>query len=153
MALVSSDGGLTGVMGAAGRALSKPKGAGFVAKSWLGDDGDPALQETAFARPGFEGAKGDLTARVAGITLHHLFGKGAAERVRAACSDGALVVLATEWEGPRPEGCMLFDPLRLKETGALAVYAGPEGPRILTARAAGGDRLWNRPPARRAAPQ
>lgn len=149
VALVSNDGGLTGVIGEAGRALSRPKGAGFVAKSWLEDDGDMAPQDAAFARPGFEGAKGDLTAHVAGLTLRHLFGKGAADRVGTACRDGALVVLAAEWQGPRPGGCTLVDPLSLKKTGALAVHAGPEGPRIVTARAVAGDRLWNRPaPAR-----
>lgn len=149
-ALVSSDGGLAGVMAEAGRALSKPKGAGFVAKSWLEDDGDLAAQDQAFTRPGFEGARGDLTADVAGLTLRHLFGKGAAERAGAACRDGALVVLSVEWEGPRPGGCTLVDPLSLKKTGALAIYAGPDGLRIVSARVAAGDRLWNRPPERRA---
>ncbi len=151
LALVSGDGGLTGVAGEAGRALSKPKGAGFVAKSWLEDDGDLVVQEAAFARPGFAGAKGDLTAVLPGLTLRHLFGKGAAERAAAACRDGAVVVTAAEWEGPRPEGCLFFDPLRLRETGALAIHPGPDGPRIVTAREAAGDRLWNRRAPRRPA--
>lgn len=151
LALVSGDGGLTGVMAGTGRALSKPKGAGFVAKSWLEDDGDLAAQEAAFARPGFAGPKGDLTAVLPGLTLRHLFGKGAAERAAAACRDGAVVVTAVAWEGPRPEGCLFLDPPRLRETGALAIHAGPEGPRIVTAREAAGDRLWNRRAPRRPA--
>jgi len=146
LALVSGDGGLTGVLGEAGRALSKPKGAGFVAKSWLEDDGDMGTQETAFARPGFRGTRGDLTAEVAGLTLRHLTGKGAADRVADACRAGALVVTPAEWDGAPPEGCLFFGPRQLKATGALAVYAGP---RIVTARDAAGDRLWNRRPAAR----
>lgn len=139
--LVSADGGLTGVLGASGRALSKPKGAGFVAKSWLEDDGDLATQEAAFDRPGFRGAKGDLTAEVAGLTLRHLTGRGAADRVAGACRAGTLVVTSVEWEGPPPPDCLFFDARRLRATGALAVHPGP---RIVTAREAVGDRLWNR---------
>lgn len=139
--LVSADGGLTGVLGAAGRALSKPKGAGFVAKSWLEDDGDLATQESAFARQGFRGAKGDLTAEVAGLTLRHLTGKGAAGRVAGACTGGALVVTSADWDAPSPGGCLLFDSRKLTATGSLAIYPGP---RIVTAREAAGDRLWNR---------
>ena len=144
--LISGDGGLTGVLGDAGRALSKPKGAGFVAKSWLEDDGDTGAQEAAFARPGFRGAKGDLTAEIAGLTLRHLTGKGAADRVAAACRTGTLVVTSADWDGAPPEGCLFFGPRQLKATGALAVYAGP---RIVTSREAAGDRLWNRRPAPR----
>ena len=144
--LISGDGGLTGVLGDAGRALSKPKGAGFVAKSWLEDDGDTGAQEAAFARPGFRGAKGDLTAEIAGLTLRHLTGKGAADRVAAACRTGTLVVTSADWDGAPPEGCLFFGPRQLKATGALAVYAGP---RIVTSREATGDRLWNRRPAPR----
>ncbi len=146
--LVSGDGTLTGVMGEAGRALSKPKGAGFVAKSWLEDDGDTALQEAAFVRPGFAGGKGDLSADVRGQMLRHFTGKGAAERARAACRDNAFVVLAAEWEGPVPTACTVYDTRRLRETGALAVHAGPDGLRIVTARDAAGTRLWNRRPER-----
>lgn len=148
-ALVAGDGALAGVMGAEGRALSKPKGAGFVAKSWLEDDGDMATQEAAFARPGFSGAKGAMAAEVAGVTLWHLTGKLGSAQVGAACRKGAIVVLSIPWEGPLPEGCTLLDPVRLRQTGALAIYPGAAGPRIVSARATAGDRLWNRRAASR----
>ncbi|MFN6951809.1 MAG: ComEC/Rec2 family competence protein, partial [Albidovulum sp.] len=141
--LVAADGGLTGVLGPAGRALSKPKGAGFVAKSWLEDDGDGATQEAASARPGFRGARGDLTATVAGLTVRHLTGKGASDRMADACTDGALVVTTEVWEGPAPADCIVFDRRKLEITGALAIHAGPK---IVTARETAGDRIWNRPP-------
>lgn len=152
LALVSGDGGMTGVLGPEGRALSKAKGAAFVAKSWLEDDGDMAVQEAAFARPGFSGAKGDMTAEVAGVTLRHLFGKGAATRAHAACTGGAIVVSSVDWEGAAPADCTLFDPAKLKATGALALYAGKDGLRIVAAREMAGRRLWNRPAARGPAP-
>ncbi|MCB2115138.1 MAG: ComEC/Rec2 family competence protein [Rhodobacteraceae bacterium] len=147
--LVSGDGTLTGVLGTGGRALSKPKGAGFVAQSWLEDDGDVANQEEASLRAGFSGGKGNLTAALAGLTLRHFAGKGAAGRAAGACAPGTLVVLSEEWTGPRG-ACLIFDLARLRETGAIAVYPEAEGVRIVTARDAAGARLWNAPPARRA---
>ncbi len=50
--LVSGDGAMIGLMTDAGRDLSKGKGAGFVAQSWLEDDGDMTAQDAAFAREG-----------------------------------------------------------------------------------------------------
>ncbi len=147
--LIASDGGIVGVMGPDGRALSKPKGAGFVAKSWLEDDGDLAAQDAAFARSGLVGEKGALSAMVAGGPAWHFTGKGASERAASACHGGGLVILSTDWEGPEPTGCRIFDPAKLRETGAIAVYAGTNGPRIVTAREIAGRRPWNSPPERR----
>lgn len=48
--LVSDSGGLIGVMTPEGRALSKPRGDGFVARIWLENDGDAAPQEIAAER-------------------------------------------------------------------------------------------------------
>ena len=48
--LVADGGGLVGVLTEQGRALSKPKGAGFVASNWLENDGEPIAQDEAAAR-------------------------------------------------------------------------------------------------------
>ncbi len=141
--LVSSDGAIAGLLGAEGRALTKPKGAGFVAKSWLEADGDLAEQDAAFVRMGFQGPKGALTADLSGTTIAHFSGKGSAGRAGDACNGGALVILSEEWSGPAGP-CLMYDKSKLRETGALAVYVGSDGLRILTARDAAGDRLWNR---------
>jgi competence protein ComEC len=45
--LVAGSGGLVGVMTPEGRALSKARGDGFAADSWLENDGDPVGQEAA----------------------------------------------------------------------------------------------------------
>lgn len=141
--LVASDGSMAGLMGPEGRALTKPKGAGFVAKSWLEDDGDLAEQDAAFARQAFQGAKGALWANLAGTPFSHFTGKGAADRAQAACTKGALVILSEDWTGSQGP-CMIYDTTRLRETGALAVYADADRMRIVTAREVAGDRVWNR---------
>ncbi|SPH17709.1 ComE operon protein 3 [Defluviimonas aquaemixtae] len=142
--LVAGDGGLVGLRTAEGRALSKPKGAGFVAKSWLEDDGDMALQEDAFARPGLQGEKGAMRAGLGTVAAWHFTGKGAESRAAAACRDGALVILSARWEGAEPGTCQVYDAARLRQTGALAVHLDDGKLRIVTAREIAGDRLWNR---------
>ncbi|MHA3978616.1 ComEC/Rec2 family competence protein [Halovulum sp. GXIMD14794] len=48
--LLDPEGKIVGVATAEGRALSRPRGAGFAAKVWLENDGDPADQKSAAAR-------------------------------------------------------------------------------------------------------
>lgn len=141
--LISGDGTLVGLMTPAGRAISKEKGGGFIAKSWLEDDGDGALQPDAFQRAAFSGGKGALMADLKGQPLRVFTGKGAAGRARDACRDGAIVVLSEDWAAPSG-GCILFDRRKLRRTGAVAVYQAAEGPMFVSARDLAGDRLWNR---------
>ncbi|GAB4387794.1 ComEC/Rec2 family competence protein [Albidovulum sp.] len=146
--LVAADGTLAGLLGPEGRALSRPRGAGFVAQSWLEDDGDPADQATAFARPGFSGQKGALRGELGGRPVWLLSGKGGAARLAEVCAAGALVILAERWRGAVPGDCLLYDAGRLARTGSLAIGVGPAGFRIVTARETAGARLWNRTPPR-----
>ncbi len=152
--LISGDGGLVGLMGDGGRVLSKPKGAGFVAQSWLEDDGDLAAQETAFARGAAPARRGAWQGMFAGHTLHHLTGKTAPDRAAALCADaapGTVVVLNGDWpEAAERGGCEIFDLARLNATGALAVDADGDVLRLTSARDSAGTRLWNTP--RRARP-
>jgi len=148
--LVSSDGVLLGLMGPEGRALSQPRGAGYVADSWLEDDGDMALQGQAAARPGFTGPKGARAAMLGGVPIRQLTGKTAPEALPGACTGGALVILAGDApEGWKPQGagadCDLWDRRRLRRSGSLAIWPDPAGGlRIVTAREVAGSRLWNR---------
>jgi competence protein ComEC len=138
--LVSASGGLVGVMTPEGRVLSKPRGDGFAAESWLENDGDAAEQEAAYARPGLGGEAGTLAFALGDLPVVHLSGRGAADRVETACAGGALVILTTA-SAPR-EGCTILDAARLAETGTVAVWATPEGPRMVTVRDWTGRRPW-----------
>ena len=126
--LVSDKGTLVGVMTPQGRALSKSRGAGFVARNWLENDGDGAAQEAAGAR----WHAGDII---------HLSGKRAVAGF-AGCVKGQIVVSSVAFDqGQLP--CTVYDPVRLAQTGALAFSMGPDGVWLQrTARSVAGTRLW-----------
>ena len=137
--LVSESGGLVGWMGEGGRALSRPRGDGFVARVWLENDGDAAPQEVAAARAGPEGW--EHMTLPDGRALHHLHGRSGPERAPALCRGGAILVLSEAWDGRGP--CTVLDPETLRESGAVAIRADPSGVRLVTARDRAGRRLWN----------
>ncbi|RME14144.1 MAG: ComEC family competence protein [Alphaproteobacteria bacterium] len=139
--LVSASGGLVGVMGPEGRALSKPTGDSFSARVWLENDGDSASQAEAAARRGFRGARGDRRGRLGAATVAHLTGRGAAGRLEAACAEAALVVVSTDVPEP-PGGCTVFDAARLEQTGALALWPDASGLRVVSVAETSGHRPW-----------
>ena len=146
--LISQSGGLVGVLGPEGRALSKPRGDGFAARSWLENDGDGGTtQQAAFARPGFSGDKGARRFVTGGQAGVHLFGQGAAGRLVAECRPDRWVITTAKYDG-QGGGCHMFDANVLKRTGAVAVYSGAKGLRVVTARQQAGQRLWNSPALR-----
>jgi len=127
--LVSDTGTLVGVMTDGGRALSKKRGAGFVARNWLENDGDGNDQYIANTR--WRGG-GDVV---------HLSGKRAVAAFDG-CTKGQVVISSV----PMPSAdlpCVVHDPDTLKHTGALAYQQGPDGLELAaTARQVAGDRLW-----------
>jgi competence protein ComEC len=138
--LIAGSGGLVGVMTPEGRALSKARGDGFAAESWLENDGDPVGQEAAFARAGFAGDEGARALSLGGVRVVHLTGRGAAEGLADACTGGAVVVMTAEAEADGD--CTLLDARRLSQTGTVALYAGPEGLQVQTVRDWVGRRPW-----------
>ncbi|WP_339767287.1 ComEC/Rec2 family competence protein [uncultured Pseudosulfitobacter sp.] len=141
-ALIAEDGGIVGVMTTQGRALSKEKGAGFVAQNWLENDGDGADQRRAAAR-WQAGDVADRTklATVGQIELVHLIGKRALAGF-GPCATGQVVVLSVTPDAPLGD-CDVFDPKRLRTTGAIALVQGRDGIRLRTARQVAGDRMWS----------
>ncbi|GGD33863.1 ComEC/Rec2 family competence protein [Sinisalibacter lacisalsi] len=139
--LVTASGGLVGVMTPEGRALSKPRGDGFAARVWLENDGDPVTQDIAHARRGFDGEAGAREADLGGRRLVHLTGRGARERLAAACARADVVVLSMTAEAV-PPGCTLYDEAALQATGALALYPGAAGLRVESVAETGGRRPW-----------
>lgn len=146
--LISETGGLVGVMTAEGRSLSKPRGEGFAATSWLENDGDAALQPEAAFRAGFQGEKGALWFELADLRFLHITGRGAADRAMANCANGIVIVVSGP-VAPPSAGCRIFDPTLLSETGAMAVYASAKGAEFVSAAEKSGRRLWNNADMRR----
>ncbi len=138
--LISEGGGLVGVLTPEGRAMNKPRGEGFVARSWLENDGDRALQDQAFARAGFDGARGALRVQVAGAAFLHISGRGWADKIADGCTAGWVIV--PQKVADAPPGCQLLDRIKLAQTGAIAVYPGDAGPRLIGAKTLSGPRLW-----------
>jgi competence protein ComEC len=139
--LISPSGSLVGVLTPEGRALSKPRGDSFAAETWLENDGAPAPQEDAHARPGFSGVPGALTFPLGEASAIHLTGRGAAARMAEVCASHALVVLAAKAAGGGP--CAVIDETSLARTGAVAIYAEEGATRAVTARDRAGHRPWN----------
>lgn len=131
--LIDDQGLMVGVMGPGGRALSREKGAGFVAGVWLENDGSARDQPSAAA-----------LWPVAGVPLRHL--RGTKEVAAATCRGGDILILSHPAPGPLP--CEVFDPPRLETTGAVAITLG-DGGKMQTARAVAGRRLWNDEAVRR----
>lgn len=127
--LIADSGTLVGVMTADGRALSKPRGAGFIARNWLENDGNAATQEIA--------------ARLwstAGDKIIHLNGKRAVAAF-TGCHADQIVVASVPVE--RQVDCLLLDPKKLRLTGAVALTNVDGKLSLKTARAAAGARLWS----------
>jgi len=134
--LVSDTGGLVGIMTEKGRALSKPRGNGFVAQIWLENDGDGADQAQAASRwPAPEGRVRRF--EVGKTKVVHVIGKRAASSVTSCAPD--QIVIASVAFAP-DGGCDVYDVDRLRKTGSLAVNSG----QIVYARDLAGDRMWNR---------
>ena len=137
--LVADSGGLVGVLTDQGRALSKSRGAGFVARNWLENDGDGADQVAAAAR--WPGPGGKVQVMDTGsVQIVHVIGKTGAAQVQG-CTGQQVVVASVSLALNGP--CQVFDPRRLMQTGSLAISGG----RIVTARQMSGRRIWNTPDA------
>ncbi len=142
LVLVSQSGGLVGVLGADGRALSKARGDGFAASSWLENDGDTAVQAEAATRSGFE-VEGRKRRLVLGDTvILHATGKRAAETALDECGQVSLVVLNVYAD--TPSDCRVFDLGSLNKSGALAIHEAAGALQILSVRDVTGERLWSR---------
>ncbi|WP_158964004.1 ComEC/Rec2 family competence protein [Chachezhania sediminis] len=138
--LIAETGGLVGAMTGQGRALSRERGSGFIARIWLENDGDSADQVQAAGRwPG--GGERVPRLHAAGLEILHVVGKRTAESWTECRADQIVIAsVPLKLSGD----CQIFDPPRLQQTGSLAV--GPQG--ILSATEVAGQRLWTPRPRR-----
>lgn len=144
--LVSDSGRLVGVLTEQGRALSKPKGDGFAARSWLENDGDPHLQADAAGRAGIEHGDMEFRLVVEGREIVHLRGKRGPERVPKACETADLVILSEV--STAQAACAVLDAAALRRSGAVSIWPNSGGLEVVTAQEVSGTRLWS-PGARR----
>lgn len=134
--LVASDGKLIGLLGPEGRALSKPKGGGFAARTWLENDGDLALQEQAAERAGFVVDPLGQRFAIGGKSGMLLSTKADIEGFDV-CELAEIVITATTASG---NGCLIVDSALLVKSGALAVY---DDLRVVPTKSA--QRIWSPP--------
>ncbi len=133
-------GGLVGVAGPEGRAISAARGGGFMVENWLENDGDLAGRTAALARAGFVGVAGGQVFGFGGRT-GLVLARG--EPVPAgACLRHALIVRPdpAEQDGP----CLMISNDLLAKTGTIAIVAGHEGINIRLTQS--GTRVWSRGP-------
>ncbi|MFV2052606.1 ComEC/Rec2 family competence protein [Aliiroseovarius sp. YM-037] len=139
--LISESGALFGVMTEDGRALNKPRGDGFVALSWLENDGDNSPQDAASERPGIVGERGRQRIHLGGVGFQMLSGRGADEVLSVACETGDWVVFSGEADVP-PKPCNLLDQDKLRSLGSVAFSVRNQGLHMETAASKAGQRLW-----------
>lgn len=149
--LISAEGDAVAIMGQAGRVPSKPKGGAFAVAEWLEADGDPSDQETAAARPLWDGKPGLRSAHLSlpsgDIDVSHLTGKKAVAAAAGLCRSKTLLISDADLSkvlGPDP-ACVVFDLKRLRRTGSVALEPTGSGYRIVTARQLAGRRDWTDP--------
>jgi len=153
--LLSDSGMLVGAVGPQGRWLSRGRGSGFVAQSWLRRDGDGVEQPQAAARPPprwlvrvYRKRKRAVWRKGGGGVALFTGRKIAATDLARLCADFRLVVLS-RLSAPRPPGgCRFISHGDLQRDGAVAVWLNGKGVppgrelRIVTARQLAGQRLW-----------
>ncbi len=137
--LVADSGALIGVLTDAGRVLSRAKGDGFAAESWLENDGSVMLQADANALPGLAVAGKAARVTVAGTEVLILTGE-VAPREMPGCDGADILILSVVDERDRP--CEVFDARRLRDTGALAGVVVDGKLTFQTTRELTGNRLW-----------
>ena len=130
-------GGVVGVMGPEGRAVSAARGAGFMVVNWLENDGDLAGQEVAAGRPGFGEGEGGRVFAFAGRT-GLLVAKGD-PLPAGACQRHAVVVVQDVVAADGP--CLMIDTGLLERSGTIAILAAASGARVQVTQAH--QRIWS----------
>ena len=141
--LIADTGRLFGIATEAGRVLSSDKGNGFVATSWLEDDGDRASQVEAWARGRLERVRNRIEAPVPGLGRLLYVGASDMSEAETACAESAILV-APNWEGVPDGPCLFIGRGLLDRDGALAIDVTPRGLRVTGALAANRARPWTR---------
>lgn len=141
--LIAESGALVGVLQADGRALTRPRGEGFVARNWLEADGDSADQARAAARLGQHDGDG-VRFEFAGQVWLHLVGRQAAGQLVEHCHSDVRIVTDLRLDGPEPGTCHVIDGRALSRSGARAAYIRGGNIHWREAHVQAGNRPWTR---------
>ncbi|MCC5971371.1 MAG: ComEC/Rec2 family competence protein [Pararhodobacter sp.] len=141
--LIAESGKLVGLNTPQGRALTRPRGEGFVARNWLEADGDAADQAGAALRLGAD-AGSPPRFMFAGTEWVHLTGRRAPEQLDAFCHDGVVAVVDFRLRGSPPGACQVIDARALAQSGARAAHLRGDALHWRFAREVAGARPWTR---------
>lgn len=140
--LIADSGGMAGVMTPQGRALSKPRGDGFAADNWLENDGEVVAQDIAAMRAGWVQTDQARQATVADLTVRMVSGEARVAGLTGC--DGVDILIANAMAPAGLGPCLVIDLPRLRQTGAISVYADADGLRFVSVADVTGERLWTR---------
>ncbi|MBA84916.1 ComEC/Rec2 family competence protein [Thalassobius sp. S69A] len=135
--LISEQGALVGLQTGEARALSRARGQGFVARSWLENDGLRRDQAAA-------AQLWPVVPVVDGLHVQVVRGKRAQETVSCTAQDWVI----SDRVLPQGLPCRVTDARVTRRTGALALYETARGIEIRSANARAGCRPWSRCPSR-----
>lgn len=142
--LVADNAALAGVMTEDGRALSRARGHGFIAKSWLENDGGDRDRDAASRRAAQFATADDasLSFRV-GQRRVSVFFSADSETVEAACRRTPVIVTNRDTDAPLLGPCVILGPTEMARTGGMAIRLDNTDVKVSTVRGVHGFRLWN----------
>ena len=139
--LITDNGRMVGIETDKGRALSRAKGNGFAAKTWLENDGDGAVQSTAASRLVFDNAVWEYA--IKNQPVFYLWDKDPEpELLRTACTKSSLIITPQTKktvDGP----CDVINQTTLRNGGAVAVWVTSNGLKLQSSKDVSGHRIWN----------
>ncbi len=139
--LITDNGRMVGVMSDAGRALSRKRGNGFAANTWLENDGDPADQLVAQSRGSFEPDNFIVTQN--GASIGYFWSKDDPKGIGRDICGKVDILVAPKGDQIFAGNCEVLSASFLRQSGSLAIDMSPGGPVLTTAQQATGARLWN----------
>lgn len=138
--LVEAAGQNVGLRDAEGRLVpAHPRRARFAVEKWLQANGEEASPAEAARRSGWTCGAGRCLAEVRGRRVLYLTGQ---EGKPIDCSGAAVVIADFPLRGACRGVPLRIDRFDLWRSGAHALYFGPDGAEVTTARGAQGNRPW-----------
>lgn len=139
--LITDNGRLAGIATSEGRALTRHKGNGFAASSWLENDGDSAVQLIAAKR--FDLENDTWEQNLASGTVTYFWGKKLTERQLSTSCATTNILIAPQWKASIKGPCQAITENELRKGGAVAIWSTKAGLKTQNARQNSGTRLWN----------